>query len=245
VSEAKGSRLNLTPGAQAALVALGLVLVAAAGFFLLISPKRGEASELDGEITALQGQIAEQRQLSAGEPPEPVEVSDLFRLAKAMPDTTDMSGILLELNRVAGETGIEFNSISPGGATVQGAYQVIPVSLAFEGNFYSLSDFLYRLRSLVQVRDGDLTANGRLFTVDTITFAEGVGSFPNIQASLSVNAFVFGTTPAAAAPPPPPATATTTTPATTTPGSTTPAPTTSPSTPTAPAEATAGAPAGG
>jgi type IV pilus assembly protein PilO len=171
-------------------------------------------------------------------------VSDLFRLAKAMPDTTDMSGILLELNRVAGEAGIEFNSISPGGASVQGAYQVIPVSLAFEGNFYSLSDFLYRLRSLVQVRDGDLTANGRLFTVDTITFAEGVGSFPNIQASLMVNAFVFGTTPAAAAPPPVPATTTTTPGATTTPGTTTTTSTTPMSTPTAPAQ-TAAAPASG
>ena len=238
MSKAKSVKLNLSRGAQTALVALGLVLVAAAGFFLLISPKRGEASELEDQIVAVRGQIAEQRAMSAVQPPVPVEVSDLFRLAKAMPDTTDMSGILLELNRVAAETGIEFNSISPGGATVQGAYQVIPVSLAFEGNFYSLSDFLYRLRSLVQVRDGALTANGRLFTIDTIAFAEGIGSFPNIQASLSVNAFVFGKTPAAAAPPPAAPTdpaATTTTPASTTPATTTPA------TPTAPADPAAAA----
>jgi type IV pilus assembly protein PilO len=233
VSARKRELPKLTRGVQAALLAVGLLVVAAAGFFLLISPKRSEASQLDEEIAAVQSQIVEQRGKSGAAPPKPVEVSDLFRLAKAMPDTTDMSGILLELNRIAAETGIEFNSISPGGATVQGAYQVIPVSLAFEGNFYSLSDFLYRLRTLVQVRDGSLTANGRLFTVDTIAFSEGVGSFPNIQASLSVNAFVFGKTPAAAAPPPPPAATTT---ATTT---------TTPATPTAPADATvAAAPTG-
>lgn len=218
---------SISPGAQVALAVVGLLLVAAAGFFLVISPKRGEAADLDDQIVSIQGRIAEQRAKSLVDAPQPVEVSDLFRLAKAMPDSTDMSGILLELNRVASETGISFDSISPGGAAVQGAYQVIPVSLVFEGNFYSLSDFLYRLRNLVQLRDGDLTANGRLFTVDTISFAEGRGSFPNIQASLSVNAFVYGTKPAAAAPPPPPATTTATT--------TTPASTTPPAAPTAPA----------
>jgi Tfp pilus assembly protein PilO len=222
VSDAKQRSLKLTPGVQAALAALGLLLVAAAGFFLLIMPNRGEASELDDQIAALQGQIVEQRARSSVDPPKPVEVSDLFRLAKAMPDDIDMSGMLLELNRVAGETGISFDSISPGGAVVQGAYQVVPVSLVFVGNFYSLSDFLYRLRNLVQVRDGDLAANGRLFTVDTISFAEGRGGFPNIQASLSVNAVVYGTTPAAAAPAPATTTTTTTT-------------TTTPTTPTAPA----------
>jgi Tfp pilus assembly protein PilO len=227
MSGAAKRSIQLTPAVQAVLAGLALVLVAAAGFFLLINPKRGEAADLDDQISVLQAQIVEQRARSAVAPPKPVEVSDLFRLAKAMPDDTDMSGILLELNRVAGETGITFDSISPGGSVVQGAYQVLPVSLVFIGNFYSLSDFLYRLRSLVQVRDGDLAASGRLFTVDTISFAEGRGGFPNIQASLSVNAFVYGTTTAAAAAPPVP---TTTTPATTTPATTTPTTTT----PTAP-----------
>ena len=229
MSDARKRSLQLTPGVQAALAALGLVLVAAAGFFLLINPKRGEAADLDQQIGALQAQIVEQRAKSSVDAPKPVEVSDLFRLAKAMPDDIDMSGMLLELNRVAGETGISFDSISPGGSVVQGAYQVLPVSLVFVGNFYSLSDFLYRLRSLVQVRDGDLAASGRLFTVDTISFAEGRGGFPNIQASLSVNAFVYGTTPTAAAAPPVPTTPATTTPAT--PATTTPTVPAAPATP--------------
>ncbi|HSL63760.1 MAG TPA: type 4a pilus biogenesis protein PilO, partial [Gaiellaceae bacterium] len=169
-----------------------------------------------------QAQIASRR-----DPAPPVEAGALFRLARAMPDTIDMSGIVLELNRVATETGIEFESISPAGAATVGAYQVVPVTLLFEGNFYSLSDFLFRLRSLVQVHDGELAASGRLFNVDSVSFSESQRRFPHIRATLQVNAFVYGTAPAAAAAPAPAATTpATTAPATTTPATSTPDPAT-------------------
>jgi hypothetical protein len=80
----------------------------------------------------------------------------------------------------------------------------------FEGNFYELSDFLYRLRTLVSVHRGRLQATGRLFTVRTLSFVEGEKGFPQIKATLGVDAYVYGagtTTPPATTPPatPPPA----------------------------------------
>lgn len=197
----------------AAGIGVGIALIlAAAGWFLLVSPQRSHAAELDVEIAAIEDQISAARvaKLQADDL-QPIRAADLFRLSKAMPSDLDISGVLLELSRIAKETGITFKSIVPGATASVTSFRVQPIELTFEGDFYSLSDFLYRLRNLVQLRDGDLSANGRLFTVDTISFAEGRGSFPNIQASLSVNAFVYGTKPAAAAPPPPPATTTTAT----------------------------------
>jgi Tfp pilus assembly protein PilO len=219
---------KLSQGAQLGIVA-GLVLaLAAAGWFLLVSPRRAEAADLDARIADAQLRLTQAQIDSRRDPAPPVETGDLFRLARAMPDTVDMSGILLELNRVATETGIEFESISPAGAATVGAYQVVPVTLLFEGNFYSLSDFLFRLRNLVQVHDGELAATGRLFNVDSVSFSESQRRFPHIRATLQVNAFVYGTAPPAAptATTPPPATTTpaATTPATTAPDPTTPAP---------------------
>ena len=84
----------------------------------------------------------------------------------------------------------------------------MPITLEFEGDFYSLSDFLYRLRNLVQVRDGELTSTGRLFAVDNLVFTEITGSFPRISATLTVSAYVYGTgAPVTSAAPPPPTTA--------------------------------------
>ena len=95
-----------------------------------------------------------------------------------MPAVPDMPGILLELARIADETGIEFQSISPEASTVEGDYQVVPIGLIFDGNFYELSDLLFRLRTLVGVRHGELEATGRLFSVEKIDFAESPERLP-------------------------------------------------------------------
>jgi type IV pilus assembly protein PilO len=165
-----------------------------------------------------------------------------------MPNEVDMAGIVLELGRIARDTGITFESITPQGATPGAGYQVLPVTLAFDGNYFELSDFLYRLRSLVRVNGGRLDSRGRLFVVDSISFSESEQSFPRIQASLVVHAYVYGDAatpgaPATAAP----ATGTTTTGTETTGTDTT--QTTTTADPNTPPEAPAGgaqaAPAGG
>jgi hypothetical protein len=102
---------------------------------------------------------------------------------------------------------------------------VLPISVTFNGNFYNLADFLYRLRSLVTVHAGRLDATGRLFAVDTLTFNESPLKFPQIQASLVIDAFVYGAAAVPAAVPTTPTTTTTsstTTTTTTTPAETAP-----------------------
>jgi Tfp pilus assembly protein PilO len=182
---------------------VGLLVYGLAGYFLLISPQRSKAASLKKETAATQQQIEQYRLLSAqAKATPPIRVAELFRLTKAMPDQVDMAGVLLELSRVARESGIEFDSISPQGASPVSGYSSLPISLEFDGNYYELSDFLFRLRNLVRVRSGQLDAHGRLFVVDSISFSESTHSFPRIKASLTVHAFVYGdvstpTTPAA------------------------------------------------
>ncbi|MGH3131520.1 MAG: type 4a pilus biogenesis protein PilO, partial [Gaiellaceae bacterium] len=191
---------------QIALVVVALVAVAALGYFFVIAPKRSAAADVDAQIVAKQAEIDANRALSLVKPPGPVDVPELFRLTKAMPDQADVPEIILELNRIATDTGITFQSITPQGAAPgQAAYQIVPINLAFDGNFYSLSDFLFRLRNLVAVHDGRLAARGRLFSVEQISFTEGADLFPHIHADLTVNAFVYGTGVPATAPPLPPA----------------------------------------
>jgi hypothetical protein len=122
-----------------------------------------------------------------------VRIADLFRLSKAMPDQADMPGVLLELNKVARDTGIEFESIVPGAALPDSGFQIVPIDLVFQGDFYDLADFLYRTRTLVVVQDGALHARGRLFNVEKIEFGEGEELFPKIRASLRLEAYVYGT----------------------------------------------------
>jgi type IV pilus assembly protein PilO len=215
------------------LIVVGVLAYGTAGYFFVVSPQRAKAANLKKQVQATEDQIQQYQLLSqqAATTP-PIRVADLFRLEKAMPNEVDMAGIVLELSRIAHDTGITFESITPQGATAGTGYQVLPVTLVFDGNYFELSDFLYRLRSLVRVRSGHLSANGRLFVVDSISFSESEKAFPRIQATLTVQAFVFGDTAIGTAPPPPAAsggatttagtntTQTTTTGTTTTPGAT-------------------------
>lgn len=210
-----------------AIVVVALLVVTAAGYFLLISPQRARSAELTKEAEAVQAEILARRVATQqATQVEPIRVADLFRVSKAMPSTDDMPGVLLELNRIARETGIRFESITPQEPADAGGYQRRPIDLIFDGNFYELSDFLFRLRSLVRVRGGELEATGRLFTVNSLNFVESERAFPQIKATLNVSAFIYGTgqtttpapqppaaapapaQPAAATPPAPPAGAT-------------------------------------
>jgi Tfp pilus assembly protein PilO len=196
-----------------------LLVVAAVGYFFLVKPKQDEAGRTSDEIAELETQIAVAQaaaQAPAKGQDETIRVADVFRVTKAMPDEDDMPGILLELDGVASASGVRFISISPQAPIVQSTYTALPVNLSFEGNYYDLTDFLFRLRNLVSVRDGKLEADGRLYTLDTLSMQEGPSGFPDIAASLTVTAYVYSTTPAAA-PVAPAAPASTDTTATTTP----------------------------
>jgi hypothetical protein len=201
-------RKKLSPAATSGIGIAVTLVIAAVGWFLLISPQRSRATSTDDEIAEVQAQIVQAR-LAAdqAENAQPVRTADLFRLTKAMPSDNDIAGVLLELSKTAGETGIVFEQIIPGPTVAAGTFRAQPIDLVFTGNFYSLSDFLYRLRNLVSVQRGRLLANGRLFSVDKLQFVEADSKFPNIRALLTVSALLYGTS----GEPPPSAPAPTTT----------------------------------
>lgn len=197
---------SLSPRALFIAVIGGVLVYALVFWFMLVGPKRAEASGLKTEVAALEVTVAQARIAAtpqANEDTKPIAVADIFRLAKAMPAVPDMPGILLELDRIAEETGIEFQSVTPAASEVVGDFQTVPITLAFDGNFYELSDFLFRLRTLVGVRGGELRAAGRLFAVGSISFAESTKGFPELGATLSIVAYVYGNdVPASAGAPP-------------------------------------------
>ena len=203
----KVTKRKFSPAATAG-IGIGFTLVIAAmGWFLLVSPQRSRASELDEKIASVEQQITASRaaQLQAADA-KPIRSADLFRLTKAMPSDNDIPGVLLELSRIASETGIVFEQIVPQATLAAGEMRAQPIDLTFEGNFYSLSDFLYRVRNLVSVQRGRLVANGRLFSVEKLQFSEAPSGFPSIRANLTLSAFLYGSGPTAV----PPAASTTT-----------------------------------
>jgi len=187
-----------------AIVGALILAYAAAGYFMLVSPKKAESTRLDEEVATASAELQSAlAAMAVQDDTQPIAVADIFRLSIAMPSSPDMPGILLELSRIADETGIRFKSITPQAALPTAGFQVVPIDVAFDGSFYALSDLLFRLRTLVTVRRGELHAVGRLFAVETVDFSESDRGFPMLSANLKLNAYVYGLNPAGTAVPPP------------------------------------------
>jgi Tfp pilus assembly protein PilO len=185
---------NLPTQAKVAIFAVALVVLFAVGFFVLVKPQRKEAAQLQQQVADAQAEL-ERLQAGPSTPNndvEPIRVADLFKLSRAMPDRPDIANVLLELSAISSETGITFQSITPHDPQFVNGYRRIPIDLVFEGHFYDLSDFLYRVRNLVGVHDGELDAVGRLFAVHSISFGAGDQEFPQVRASLTLDAYTFG-----------------------------------------------------
>jgi hypothetical protein len=185
---------KLNPNLQIGLAALWCILLLAGGWMLLVTPQKAKAVDLAKQAESTQAQIDQNRQLALQQahPAEAIRVADLFKLTKAMPNQEDMAGVMLQLSRAAESSGIRFTSITPAEQIVDVGFTKRKLAISLVGNFYELSDVLFRLRNLVTVRGGELQATGRLFNIESLRFDEGPDSFPEIQAAINVVVYMYG-----------------------------------------------------
>lgn len=185
--------------------AAALVLVLLAGWFLLVGPQRSQAAQLDEQLTAARTELS-QRRLARTRPAADVKVrpADLYRLTKALPDSVDMAGVILDVDGLSARNGLSFTSITPSAAVAGTGFVAQPVSVVVQGRFIDVSRFLGDLRSLVRVRDSLLDARGRLYAVTQVELgAPESGSFPLVKAAVTLNAYAFSPPPAGSTTAPP------------------------------------------
>jgi type IV pilus assembly protein PilO len=214
----------LPKGAVPALIVVGGLLALFVGWKVVVSPVKKHIAAIEAETQSTQQQIADRIAQShaattATAAPQ-IHVADIYRIAKAMPSITDMPDILLELDQTALASGVSLQSISPGTpAAGTAGYSTIPLSLNATGDFYQITDLLYRLRNLVAVRNGALDASGRLFSVNSVSLSPTGAR--ELNASVSLDTYVYGAVSTTGAAQAPATTSTTSTTSTTTSATTT------------------------
>lgn len=196
---------KISSKAAVGLIIGGDLLLLLVGWFLLISPQRTTAASIVQATAAAEVQLeGAKRPVVPVKPAAAVvqpkiETANLYNLAKAMPSTVDQPNLLLEIDQIGRSAGVSVSSIAfaaPQPSLADG-FSTVTINLTFKGDFYSVTDLLYRLRSLVTVRNGALQTSGRLFSVGSVglTPASSGGA---LTATIAVNAYVYGG--AAAAP---------------------------------------------
>jgi Tfp pilus assembly protein PilO len=150
----------------------------------------------------------------------PSDYEKLVVLGKAVPGDDDTASLLVQINRIAKRNGIEFRQIeltsegageSPEASSVEGAspteaaaallplgatigpagLAVMPYSLTFTGNFFTLADFIEDVDALVKTENADVKVDGRLLTLDGFTLEpDSEKGFPALEAKMAVTTYL-------------------------------------------------------
>ncbi len=171
------------------LAVVGLVVVLAAYYFLILSPLRTQISETDAQIAAEQQTLAQNQAKLAHMEQTKAEAAQnqayMLELGKMMPETAEIPSLLLQIQDLATESGIDFMTISPSEPKSSGAYEVISLGLSLQGTFFDVNDFLYRAEQMV-------AGPGRLLAVKSVSLSisgDPYQSSPLLGADVDILAF--------------------------------------------------------
>jgi Tfp pilus assembly protein PilO len=204
------------------LLVIPLVAAVVAFWFLGIAPKREDAKKLEDQIVQLRATVqTEEASAQAGLEARkhfPRDYHRLVVLGKAVPVDDDTPSFLVQIEKIADKSGVQFRKIEassgsgaaagavspapatessaallPIGATVGSAgLPTLPYELTFTGgNFFQIANFMAGVDHLVKTHKGRIAADGRLVTIDGFELGEDSDNpFPKVLATLSVTTYV-------------------------------------------------------
>jgi hypothetical protein len=106
-------------------------------------------------------------------------------------DTTATDTTATDTSTVAPATEASAAGLPIGASVGAGGLPVLPYNLTFDGDFFSMADFIGGIDDLVDAKDdGNVAANGRLLTIDGFALtADSIKGFPFLQGNFAVTAY--------------------------------------------------------
>lgn len=192
---------RLTARSAILLAVISVLLVGLVGWFAFVSPQRSKAASLEQEIAGMEVRLDLARRVKRSDRPDE-RIIELRRLEAAMPQEVAMPQILRQLSAAARSARVRIDGVTPSAPIPTGSYQAVPISLAVDGHYFGIANFLQLLRTQAEANGEEVRASGRLLSVDSIAFgasASGGKDQGRIGATITVNAFFYTGAPATAA----------------------------------------------
>jgi hypothetical protein len=176
------------------LAAIGLLAVIALWYFFLISPKRSEISEIN-EQTEVERETFERnsarlKKLDQERAAAQEATGELLKLNKLIPGDEQMPSLIVELQKSANDAGIDFVKIEPDLPVPGAGATIIPIEMKFEGRFFDVNEFLYRVENYARMEGSEVNVSGRFLSVVEIKLEEGEFlGWPNVTVTLGINGY--------------------------------------------------------
>lgn len=196
--------MNLRLSARDQFIVAGIVILLVLGLFIffLLRPQLARitalAAEEKQERTKLEEAKLTLQRLEAVKKEAAQTEAKLVKLTKKFPEDAEIPSLLIELEEVTNDVGLEF-SIQLQGVSEKSGYGEVPFNISTKSSFFDLIDYLYRLENLP-----------RKVIVENVSISGDEESYPMLDVSITAKAFKMsvGSQPAAEggtpSPPPPP-----------------------------------------
>jgi Tfp pilus assembly protein PilO len=180
MGRSSGGRLGLRrPAAAAVLVA---VVVTFAWWHLLWKPQsatlaaaRNQQQQATADLVTASQTLGHLKHLKLLAP-QLAALED--KISTAVPSSDEIDQFLLQLNAVAGQTGVAVQSLSPGNPSAGSGYSTISLQMTVAGGYFNVQQFIDALRS-----------GSRLVIIDTLTESptSAAGAPTLVTASISAH----------------------------------------------------------
>jgi Type II secretion system (T2SS), protein M len=198
-----------------------VLVVLAGGWFLVIQPKRQQASKLSTQLTSVQSELSSvQAQVTGDEAAKSAFASNytsLARLGEAVPANDNVPSLVYQLQNAASASNVDFrglqlnpasstssstsstsssssssaSALPPGAAVGEAGFPIEPFTFTFQGNFFHLSNFFNRLQKFVVATNKTVSVSGRLMTLNAINLQAAASGFPQITATISATTYLI------------------------------------------------------
>jgi hypothetical protein len=191
--------MTLSPRILALLAALALGLVAVVGWFGIVEPQQSKADHLGAKITDARAKLTVAELLARSQKADRQKTTGMGLLAKAMPVSLQMPGVLRQVERLAAASSVTVESLTPSAATPAAGFDAVPIDVSVTGPYASVQAFLHRLRVNAGTDGGRIHAAGRLFDVQSVGLTPGGTGAHDLTAAIRLSAFVYTGAPLPAA----------------------------------------------
>ena len=187
------------------LIALGVVVFLVAWWFLIIGPRKDETAQKEKDYEVAKQSYDQNRgrvqRIDEERSAARQATADLLKLSKLIPADSQVPSMIIELQSTANDAGIKFLKIVPNTAVAgtEGG-TVVPFELNFQGKYYDVNDFLYRVENFARMEGNDISVGGRLISIVSLELSEpNMGEFPDVLVKLGANAYMTSPAPASRA----------------------------------------------
>ncbi len=187
MSKLRGRELYIIVGVVA-------VVFAALWYFFLFSPEQKKVADLNTQYLTAEDTLSQTntqiRSLQLLQKTAPQAESDLIKMHEMLPADDAVPSFIVELASTAKSSGLTWLSDTPETTAAGVPFSVQPIQLEFDGAYFDIEDFLYRLENYVAHRNGQFLVTGRMFSVVSLALNKSLTKdYPDLDLKVTINGY--------------------------------------------------------